>query len=158
MIRRWLSLWFLLVAGLVHGGIDVYEFDDPVKHQRYQRFVEELRCPKCQNQNLAGSDAPIAQDLRQELARLLEEGRSDQEIVHYMVERYGEFVLYRPPLNLDTLILWGAPAGMLMVGLLVVVLLMRRQRRLPDRKAWSAEELAEAQALIRVGDEEEQTR
>lgn len=154
MIRSWLAgvavvaMTFLAPAW---AAIDVHEFDDPVLERRYQRFIEELRCPKCQNQNLSGSDAPIAQDLRQELARLLDEGYSDGEIVDHMVARYGSFVLYRPPVNARTAVLWLGPAAMLTGGLLVALLLGLRQRSARARGVaadWSEEELARARRAM----------
>ncbi len=77
---------------------------------RYQKFIEELRCPKCQNQNLAGSNSPISEDLRREIYRLIDDGKSDTEIVQFMLDRYGDFILYRPRLTSETAILWAAPA------------------------------------------------
>jgi cytochrome c-type biogenesis protein CcmH len=99
---------------------ELYRFENEAVRERYRRFTHELRCPKCQNQNLADSDAPIAADLRNELRRLLNEGRNDDEIVDFMVSRYGDYVLYRPPLERRTWLLWGAPALLLGVGIVVL--------------------------------------
>ncbi len=120
-------LALLLAAPTASAVIETYEFDTELQRQRYQDFIEELRCPKCQNQNLAGSNSPISADLRRELHRLLLEGKSDTEITDYMVSRYGEFVLYRPPLNQHTLALWIVPAGLLLLSTVAVVLLIRRR-------------------------------
>ena len=117
----------LIGAQSASAVIETYEFETELQRQRYQDFIEELRCPKCQNQNLAGSNSPISADLRRELHRLLLEGKSDTEIVNYMVSRYGEFVLYRPPLNKHTLALWIVPVGLLFLGAVAVVLLIRRR-------------------------------
>ncbi len=132
MTRHYLcALSVVLLALVLHsparGVIETYEFDSDLQRHRYQDFIEELRCPKCQNQNLAGSNSPISADLRRELHRLLLEGKSDQEIVDYMVSRYGEFVLYRPPLNQHTLVLWLMPVALLALGALVVIVLVRRK-------------------------------
>ncbi len=124
---RLLFLGLLLAIQPAGAVIETYEFDTELQRQRYQDFIEELRCPKCQNQNLAGSNSPISADLRRELHRLLLEGKSDTEIIDYMVSRYGEFVLYRPPLNKHTLALWIVPAGLLMLGAIAVILLLRRR-------------------------------
>lgn len=118
----------LLTAVPSHAVVEVYEFESEVTRQRYLSFIEELRCPKCQNQNLAGSDSPIASDLRRELRRLLDEARSDTEIVDFMVQRYGEYVLYKPKLQRNTMILWGLPL-LLLVGALMSVLVLIRRRR-----------------------------
>jgi cytochrome c-type biogenesis protein CcmH len=111
-----------------HAAIDPYDFDNESQRDRYRHFIEEMRCPKCQNQNLAGSDAPIATDLRRELHRLLLEGRSDREITDYMVARYGEFILYDPPFDKKTALLWLAPFGFLATGVVVIILIVRRRR------------------------------
>lgn len=123
----------LVTAQPVYAVIETYEFETELQRQRYYDFIEELRCPKCQNQNLAGSNSPISADLRRELHRLLLEGKSDMEITAYMVSRYGEFVLYRPPLNKHTLALWIVPAGLLFLSAGAVVLLLRRRIAASDK-------------------------
>lgn len=127
-MRAFLLMAWLLVATPVMAVIETYTFSSAANEKRYHQFVEELRCPKCQNQNLAGSNAPIAEDLRRELHRLLEEGSSDREIVDFMVGRYGDFVLYKPRLNMETAVLWFAPVGFLMVGAIVILVIYRRQQ------------------------------
>ncbi len=125
---RWLVLWMLLFCPVVLGGIEAREFASADEQERYLRFTAELRCPKCQNQNLADSNAPIATDLREQLYRLLREGRSDDEIVDFMVTRYGEYVLYKPRIEPRTWLLWGGPFLMLAVGVVVAVSILRRAR------------------------------
>lgn len=127
MIRA-LLLLICLLAPSAWAAIEPHEFESEAQTERYQHFTEILRCPKCQNQNLAGSDAAIAADLREELRRLIEEGRTDQEIVDFMVARYGEFVLYQPPLDRRTALLWGAPALFALIGFGVLAVLVRRRR------------------------------
>ena len=97
------------------AAIDVYDFDSAQQEAQYRGLIEELRCPKCQNQNLAGSDAPIAQDLKQKTYDLVKEGRSDVEIRAYMQERYGDFISYKPPVRPSTWILWFFPPLLLIV-------------------------------------------
>ncbi len=92
-----------------YAAIDVYDFDSPQQEAQYRGLIEELRCPKCQNQNLAGSDAPIAQDLKQKTYDLVKDGRSDGEIRVYMQDRYGDFISYKPPVRPSTWILWFFP-------------------------------------------------
>lgn len=131
-MTRYLITTILLMIGLsgpTQAVIETYEFADEASNERYQQFIEELRCPKCQNQNLAGSNSPISEDLRQQLHRLLEEGRSDKEIVEYMVARYGDFILYRPRFNPETALLWMAPLIFLLLGLLFAIAAYRRQRQ-----------------------------
>lgn len=125
-----------LALGLLasaHAAIDTFEFDSEADRQRYRSLIEELRCPKCQNQNIADSDAPIAMDLRNEIYRLLEEGKSNEEIVDFLVARYGDFVLYKPPLTSRTLLLWYGPAGLLVVGFGVLGVIVLRSRKQKTR-------------------------
>ena len=122
------SLFFMLFTPLVSAVVETYQFGSDVERKRYQVFIEELRCPKCQNQNLSGSNSPIAADLRRELHRMIKEGQSDQAIIDFMVARYGDFVLYRPPLDKNTALLWAAPIILLLAGVLILVLFVRRQR------------------------------
>src|SRR5690554_8220384 len=97
---RWLWLLVLaLMAPLALAAIDTYEFDIEEQRQRFYQLSSELRCPKCQNQNIADSDAPIAMDLRREVYRMLNEGKDNEEIVDFLVARYGEFVRYKPALT-----------------------------------------------------------
>lgn len=107
-------LSFIISIG-VHAAIDVYDFDSVQQEAQYRGLIEELRCPKCQNQNLAGSDAPIAQDLKQKTYDMIKEGRSDAEIRAYMQERYGDFITYKPPVRPSTWILWFFPPLLLIV-------------------------------------------
>ncbi len=144
----------LLLALEVNAAVDPYEFDSEEQRLRYLEFTRELRCPKCQNQNLADSNAPIAEDLRHELQRLLREGRSDDEIVGFMVERYGEYVLYEPRLEPKTVLLWTAPGLMLFGGVLVLAGVVRRARRAAMRRdgELSPDEQARLQQLLHDGE------
>lgn len=135
----------------VFAAIETHEFNNELERQRYQSFIEEMRCPKCQNQNLAGSDSPISADLRRELYEMIKLGKSDKEIVDFMVERYGDFILYRPRVTPVTYILWGAPIALLVIGLIVLMIILRRRRRLAltqVTQALSAEEQARLSNLL----------
>jgi len=111
------------------------DFDDPAQEVRYQELTAELRCTVCQNQNLADSDAQLAQDLRREILGMMKAGRSDEEIKSFLVERYGDFVLYRPPMQGNTLALWVVPLVFLGIGALAVFFTVRgRNRRLAARR------------------------
>jgi cytochrome c-type biogenesis protein CcmH len=140
----------LLAATTLHAAIDPDQFDNEAERARYQHFIADLRCPKCQNQNLAGSDAPIAADLRKELRRLLKEGQSDQQIVDFMVARYGEFVLYKPRLDRNTALLWFAPIALFGVGAGVIGTMLWRHRRAraSATTALTAEEQAQLAQLL----------
>jgi cytochrome c-type biogenesis protein CcmH len=129
-----------------------YPFQDPEDAARFEQLAEDLRCPKCQNQNLADSNAPVAADLRDKVYELMQEGKSDDEVVTYLVDRYGDFVRYKPPIRLDTLLLWGGPALLLLFGVLLLALL-RRQQAQPVAEL-SAEERARLEALKSSLDEE----
>ncbi len=117
------------LSGAVLAAIDTYEFKDESERQRFRQLTEELRCPKCQNQNIADSNAPIAMDLRREIYRMFAEGKSNAEIVDFLVDRYGDFVLYNPPLSSKTLLLWYGPAGLLGLGVLTLGVIVWRRRR-----------------------------
>ncbi len=110
------------------GAIEAFQFTDAAQEARYRALTEEFRCPKCLNTNLAGSDAPIAADLRSTVHRLIVEGATDQAIRDYLQARYGDFVLYDPPVRRGTLLLWIAPGLLLAIGFAMVVVLARRRR------------------------------
>ncbi|NQZ26400.1 MAG: cytochrome c-type biogenesis protein CcmH [Colwellia sp.] len=126
-----LFILFLTLAFSVNQAeaspVDTYEFHDEVTKIRFQALTKELRCPKCQNQNLADSNSPIAADLRKELYELLQQGKADSEIVNFMVDRYGEFVLYRPRVSSLTYVLWFGPIVLILLGIIVVIVIVRRK-------------------------------
>ncbi len=113
-------------------------FDDPELEARFDRLTEELRCLVCQNQSLADSDAPLAQDLRNEVFLMLEQGNSDEEIKRFLVDRYGDFVLYRPPVRGNTLLLWLAPLLLLTGGAVIMAVTISRRRVMLAEEALDA--------------------
>lgn len=119
---------FLVLALSVGVGVDDFQFDSQTNANRYSKLIEEFRCPKCLNTNLAGSDAPIAQDLRRAVYRLISEGKTDKEIRTYMRDRYGDFILYNPRLTPQTLLLWFTPILLVLAGAWLIL-------RLKDRRA-----------------------
>lgn len=121
---------------------------DVVLEQRVQRIAEELRCLVCQNQSLADSHADLAVDLKNQVREKLQQGASEQEVVDFMTERYGDFVLYRPPLKGSTLLLWFGPGLLLAVGLVALFVRVRRRAQLAAAPALSVEERAQAAALL----------
>lgn len=149
---RWLGfLLALSLAPLTLAAIDTYEFETEAQRQQFYQVSSELRCPKCQNQNIADSDAPIAMDLRREVYRMVAEGKSDQQILDFMVSRYGDFVRYKPALTPATMVLWFAPAALLLGGFIfLLVLLRRRQHALRDTAAQhlSQDEQRRLQSLL----------
>ncbi len=140
----------LLLVSMAQAAIHAYTFDSPAQEQRFRKLTEELRCPRCQNESLAGSDAPIAQDLKDRTYLMLRSGKSDAEIKRFMVARYGDFVIYKPPLRPRTWVLWIGP-WLLLVGVVVVVI-SRLSRRSAPPASLSAEEQARLAALLRKGD------
>jgi cytochrome c-type biogenesis protein CcmH len=129
-MKRWM-LAMVLGLGLnvtAQAAIDAYQFRDEAERARYSELTRELRCPKCQNQDIADSNAPIAADLRKEIYRMLGEGRSNQQIIDFMVDRYGEFVRYKPQLTSRTWLLWFGPAILLIGGLVVIGVIVGRRR------------------------------
>ncbi|MDA9352358.1 cytochrome c-type biogenesis protein CcmH [Porticoccaceae bacterium] len=112
-------------------GAEVVAFSDESLRPRYQQLLQELRCPKCQNQNLADSNSPISQDLRREIQRMLEEQMTDKQIKDYLKSRYSEFILYRPEVNKNTWLLWGSPVLVVLLGLLILL----RHNRKPEPSA-----------------------
>ncbi|MDO8844486.1 cytochrome c-type biogenesis protein [Methylicorpusculum sp.] len=124
-----LFLVMLLFSQWALATIEIYEFPDPVHEQRYRALTEELRCLVCQNQNIADSHAELAQDLRRKVYEMINAGQSDDQIVQFMIDRYGDFVLYRPPLNPKTMILWLAPVLTVAAGLFGFWFLLKRRRQ-----------------------------
>jgi cytochrome c-type biogenesis protein CcmH len=103
-------------------------FEDPVLNGRYRALIREVRCPKCQNESIADSHAPVAADLRREIRELLANGATDQQVVDFLLARYGDFVLYRPRVDATTWALWGAPFALLIVGGFVFVRVLKTHR------------------------------
>jgi len=130
-MTRWLLLVLLIPLASLNANavIETYEFSSPDLEVRYKALSQELRCPKCQNQNIADSNAPISRDLRAIVHEQLEAGASDEEIIVYLVDRYGEFVRYRPGVDNNTFWLWSAPLILLLMALTVVWLQIRGDRK-----------------------------
>jgi len=122
------GLLLLLLSSVAVAVEDVVNFSDESLRPRYQQLLEELRCPKCQNQNLADSNSAISQDLRAEVQRLLEQDLTDAEIKEYLKNRYSEFILYRPEVNRATGFLWAAPVVLVLLGGFIILRLSRRKK------------------------------
>ena len=127
---------------------------DEVVEKRMVEISEELRCLVCQNESLAGSRADLAQDLRREIREQIRQGKSDKEILEFMVGRYGDFVRYRPPLKGTTMLLWFGPFLLLAVGLAVLVAYLRRRGKRVAPAELSAEEQKKAETLLKLGEGE----
>ena len=143
-MKRWIAAvaFGLTLTGVAYGAIDTYEFSNDAERDRFRELTKELRCPKCQNQDIADSNAPIATDLRREIFRMLGEGKDNQQIIDFMVDRYGDFVRYKPALTANTAILWFGPLGLLVGGFVVIGVIVgrRRTQRAESADTLSAEE------------------
>ena len=134
------SVLAILAALLALGGqalaIDSEAaFEDPVLQHRYETINRELRCLVCQNQTIADSNATLAQDLRREVREMIAAGKSDDEIREFMIERYGDFVLYRPRMTAQNFLLWAAPVLLLLIAAAVLVRVVRRRAQESDNEA-----------------------
>ncbi|TNF35644.1 MAG: cytochrome c-type biogenesis protein CcmH [Gammaproteobacteria bacterium] len=125
-----LLLTLLLMFPLMsHAKIEAYSFDDPAQEESYNKLIAELRCLVCQNQNLADSNAELAQDMRRKTYEMVRAGKSEKEISDFMVTRYGDFVMYRPPMKSTTLLLWFGPLVIFLIALTIVITYMRKQKK-----------------------------
>ena len=134
-MAKWCALLLCALCVVVAGAKEaVPAADDPVLEARMNRIAVELRCLVCQNQTIADSHAGLADDLRREIREQLLRGATDEQVVQYMTDRYGDFIRYRPPMKASTLALWVGPIALLVGGVLVLVLVLRRRSRMaPDR-------------------------
>lgn len=130
MAKLILALCLAALATLAYSKEAAPAADDPALEARMVRITSELRCLVCQNQTIADSHASLAVDLRNQVRDMLQRGQSDQQIIDYMTARYGDFVLYRPPLKSSTVLLWVGPAVMLVAGLATLILVLRRRSRM----------------------------
>ena len=132
MHKKILSMLFTsLLVGLVlaDDSKEVYPFEDVAQEERFLSLLNELRCPKCQGSNLSGSNAPIAIDLKREVYRLVKLGKTEKEVKNYLVDRYGNFIVYDPPFETDTYALWLAPLLLFLVAMSVILF-----RRFSDKQ------------------------
>ena len=138
----------LALVPLAHAADAVPTEQDPVAQSRAVKLSEQLRCLVCQNQTIAYSDAELAVDLRRQVRDQIAAGKSDDEIITYMTDRYGDFVLYRPPVKATTVLLWGGPALLLAIGAFVLMRIMRERRAALEAPPLTAEERARADVLL----------
>lgn len=155
------ALGALVFVSLALAAGEPHRFDDPSLAGRYQALTEELRCPKCENQNLASSNAPIAADMRDRISEWLNQGRSDEQIRQALVDRFGEYVLYKPRIESRTWLLWGLPGLAVLLGLVILGLLIIRARRervseLDERERARLAELLEKHAPEALDEDDRQ--
>ncbi|MEF1254043.1 cytochrome c-type biogenesis protein [Vibrio sp. M260112] len=151
-MKKWIlaittSLLFALTA---HAAIEVYEFDTLEQEQQFKELGGTLRCPKCQNNTIADSNAELAVDLRQKVYEMTKEGKSKQDIVDYMIARYGNFVTYNPPFTIATSILWLGPIAVVMFGFGFILIRSRKTKTntKADSQQWDADKEARLKALL----------
>lgn len=145
-----LVVTFIMVSAVSAKNENRYQFDNEEQRETYQQLIKELRCPKCQNQNIADSNAPLAEDMRDRTYEMLKAGQTREEIIQYMVARYGNFVHYRPPLTAATSILWWAPLLIIFIGIAVAVILTRKKKAVVEL---TQEERTRIEQLRKPGDE-----
>ena len=144
-----LTLCLLLGAVPAHAGVtlEAFKFDSKAEEQHFKDLIEELRCLVCQNQSLADSDAELAHDLRAEVYDMIQAGKSDEEIVTFLVTRYGDFVLYNPPVKPSTYLIWFGPFVLLIIAAFLLLRAVRRQKNIPATEI-NSEERARLDAIL----------
>jgi cytochrome c-type biogenesis protein CcmH len=147
-MRALLAAVLLLFAGAALPQADEVARPDPQVERRLKSLADELRCLVCQNQTIADSNAPLALDLRNQIRTQIGQGRGDDEIRAYMVERYGDFVLYRPPFKATTAVLWVAPFALLLLGAAILFAIVRRRHAAAGKTDVPEEERARIEALL----------
>ena len=147
-MKRILILLFALFPLLAYAGEARDLSDDPATEKRMVKLAEELRCLVCQNESLASSHAELADDLRQEVRELIRKGMTDQEIKDYLVARYGDFVLYQPPVKRVTVLLWAGPFILLLLGMGVLFYQLRKRKQTIRDEVLSPEAQQRAAALL----------
>lgn len=148
----WVMLVIALSSGTVWAGEARPLADDPAAEARLKHLAVELRCLVCQNQTLADSNAPLAEDLRREVREMIAKNMSDQEIIEFLVARYGDFVLYRPPLKATTTLLWVGPFALMAIGATALVITLRRRARTMVEIPVTDEEHRRVEQLLAEGE------
>lgn len=128
-LQRFILIFLLSgISSISFAASEIYNFLNPAQAQRFQLLSQELRCVVCQNQNLADSNAPLAVDLKNEIAEQIKHGSSDEDVKKYLVARYGDFILFKPKVSPLTYLLWGAPLILVIGGLLFLIIFIKRRR------------------------------
>ena len=153
-MRLFLLTLSLFISLAAFAQQDRYQFDSNEQAVRFEELTKELRCPKCQNQNIADSDAVVAKDLRDRVLALVKDGKSKDEVIDYMIDRYGYFVHYDPPVTPATLILWVLPVLIVIIGFGFIVI---RQRKASVKQAWSDTDEVMLNKLIKQNKRQEQS-
>lgn len=156
-IIRTVFITLLLTFSIAtQAAINTLPFQNNEQEKRYDHLIEELRCLVCQNQNLADSNADLAKDLRTQVYNMIMQGKSDQEILHYMVDRYGDFVLYRPPVKSTTYLLWAGPFLLLLLAVITTILFIRNRAKSTE-PAMSEHDQERLQQLLKKNNKDSNT-
>jgi cytochrome c-type biogenesis protein CcmH len=148
MLKQFFAIWLICVSATAHTKVAPNISADPALEARMMMIAEELRCLVCQNETIAASHADLAVDLKNQIRIKLIQGQSQKQILDFMVERYGDFVLYRPPLKTTTLLLWLGPFILLGIAVLMLVMTIRQRRRESQPTALSNADVIKARALL----------
>lgn len=134
-MKNFLMVLLTVFAAQLFAAENQYQFNSAEEEQLFRQLTAELRCPKCQNQNIADSDAVVAKDLRDKVLELVKEGNTKDQVVDYMIDRYGYFVHYKPPVTPLTLLLWVLPLGFVLLGF--VLILLKQKKQAQSRSTWT---------------------
>lgn len=148
-MRVFIFLLLSLQFNLVYAGVEFRQFDKPEIEKRYNVLIDELRCLVCQNQNLKDSNSDLAKDMRNKVYQMISAGKSNQEIVDYMVARYGDFVLYKPPFKSITWMLWLGPLLFFIVAMIAVIRIIKQRNQAGSIEELTEEEHLRAQQLLK---------
>ena len=152
-----LAAWLLLCSAGLQASVTLesFTFADAAEEQRFKDLIEEIRCLVCQNQSLIDSDAELAHDLRAEVYGMMQTGKSDSQIIEFLVARYGDFVLYSPPVKPSTWLIWFGPFVLLLIALLLLFRSLRRQQHAPEQTITADDRQRLEQVLAERGTDED---
>jgi len=155
-MKKILFAFSFFVMSLVNaGGIEVYQFETQAQENIYKELVDELRCLVCQNQNIAASNAELAQDMRKKTAKLIQEGKTKTEITDFMSQRYGDFVLYKPPFKASTAVLWIGPFAFFFIAIWLLMRNIRSGKQENELDDLSNEQLKQAASLLQSNNDKD---
>ena len=152
-----LAAWLLLCSAGLQASVTLesFTFADAAEEQRFKDLIEEIRCLVCQNQSLIDSDAELAHDLRAEVYGMMQTGKSDSQIIEFLVARYGDFVLYSPPVKPSTWLIWFGPFVLLLIAIVLLVRSLRRQQHAPEQAITEGDRQRLEQLLAERGTDED---
>lgn len=153
-MKRALLILLFTIAMPLGAAVEYHPFDDPKREEAYQTLISELRCLVCQNQTIADSNADLAKDLRNQVYGMLQQGKSKDDVVDFMTQRYGDFVLYRPAFNVKTGLLWLGPGLFLLIGIVTVFVLARGKQAKTEAGELDSQQQRRIDELLQKGDQD----